>query len=147
MPRAPSPAFPLALLDLNLASIRTREHVTKLAVLRLVAVPLSQCKNERRRAGRYSLHVHGGWEPFSVKRIPCQTQDDVLAYNVGNDVLTATSTNAAPFSKADALDVRRAGRRSNPAPVGYADIDDIFTFRDGVLQYLICDGQGVRARV
>ncbi|KAJ6475394.1 Glucanosyltransferase-domain-containing protein [Mycena sanguinolenta] len=55
------------------------------------------------------------------------------AYNVGNEVLTASDTNAAPFVKAAARDVKAyLTSFSSSAPVGYADIDGASGFRDAV---------------
>ncbi|KAJ7853415.1 1,3-beta-glucanosyltransferase [Mycena leptocephala] len=69
--------------------------------------------------------------------------DNVLAYNVGNEVLTANFTNAAPFLKAAARDVRAYLKSiSSSALIGYADIDGASSFRDGVAQYLSCDPSG-----
>ncbi|KAJ7300929.1 Glucanosyltransferase-domain-containing protein, partial [Mycena albidolilacea] len=84
--------------------------------------------------------------------------DNILAFNVGNEVLTADATNAAPFLKAGAgyqgVFVRRpfsfsnklfTSRRtsiSSSALVGYADIDGASSFRDAVSAYLSCDPSG-----
>ncbi|KAJ7482936.1 1,3-beta-glucanosyltransferase [Mycena galericulata] len=69
--------------------------------------------------------------------------DNVLAYNVGNEVLTANATNAAPFLKAAARDVKAyLASISSSALVGYADIDGASTFRDAVADYLSCDPSG-----
>ncbi|KAJ6474353.1 hypothetical protein C8R45DRAFT_385619 [Mycena sanguinolenta] len=52
---------------------------------------------------------------------------DVLAYNVGNEVLTASPTNAAPFVKAAARNVKAyLASISSSALVGYTDIVDAF---------------------
>ncbi|KAJ7856381.1 hypothetical protein B0H14DRAFT_3448489 [Mycena olivaceomarginata] len=48
--------------------------------------------------------------------------DNLLAFNVGNEVLTADATNAAPFIKAAARDIKATSIGSS-ALVGYADID------------------------
>ncbi|KAJ7431316.1 Glucanosyltransferase-domain-containing protein [Mycena galericulata] len=69
--------------------------------------------------------------------------DNVLAYNVGNEVLTANATNAAPFLEAAARDVKAyLASISSSALVGYADIDGASTFRDAVADYLSCDPPG-----
>ncbi|KAJ7059573.1 glycoside hydrolase family 72 protein, partial [Mycena amicta] len=66
--------------------------------------------------------------------------DNVLAYNVGNEVLTAIATNAAPFIKAAARDTKAyLTSISSSALVGYADIDGAAAFRDAVSDYLSCD--------
>ncbi|KAJ6475473.1 Glucanosyltransferase [Mycena sanguinolenta] len=67
--------------------------------------------------------------------------DNVLAYNVGNEVLTASAPNAAPFIKAAARDVK-AYLVSISSLVGYADIDGASGFREAVAQYLSCDPRG-----
>ncbi|KAJ7617375.1 1,3-beta-glucanosyltransferase [Roridomyces roridus] len=69
--------------------------------------------------------------------------DNVLAYNVGNEVLTSSATNAAPFLKAAARDIKTylASIKSS-ALVGYADIDGASSFRDAVSTYLSCDPTG-----
>ncbi|KAJ6612845.1 Glucanosyltransferase-domain-containing protein [Mycena sp. CBHHK59/15] len=66
--------------------------------------------------------------------------DNVLAYNVGNEVLTADATNAAPFIKAAARDIKAyLTSISSSALVGYAAIDGASNFRDPVANYLSCD--------
>ncbi|KAJ7699558.1 glycoside hydrolase family 72 protein [Mycena rosella] len=69
--------------------------------------------------------------------------DNVLAFNVGNEVLTNGATNAAPFIKAAARDIRAyLTSISSSALIGYADIDGASGFRDGVAEYLSCDPSG-----
>ncbi|KAJ6474359.1 1,3-beta-glucanosyltransferase [Mycena sanguinolenta] len=69
--------------------------------------------------------------------------DNVLAYNVGNEVLTSGATNAAPFIKAAARDIKAyLASIQSSALVGYADIDGAADFRDAVSQYLSCDPSG-----
>ncbi|KAJ6612839.1 glycoside hydrolase family 72 protein [Mycena sp. CBHHK59/15] len=69
--------------------------------------------------------------------------DNVLAYNVGNEVLTAGAINAAPFIKAAARDMKAyLTSISSSALVGYADIDGASNFRDVVADYLSCDPSG-----
>ncbi|KAF8172913.1 glycoside hydrolase family 72 protein [Mycena galopus ATCC 62051] len=66
--------------------------------------------------------------------------DNLLAFNVGNEVLTINATNAAPFIKAAARDIKAyLASIGSSALVGYADIDGISTFRDAVADYLSCD--------
>ncbi|KAF7319200.1 1,3-beta-glucanosyltransferase [Mycena chlorophos] len=66
--------------------------------------------------------------------------DNVLAYNVGNEVLTASATSAAPFIKAAARDIKAyLTKIGSSALVGYADIDGPSAFRDAVAEYLACD--------
>ncbi|KAJ6475373.1 Glucanosyltransferase-domain-containing protein [Mycena sanguinolenta] len=63
--------------------------------------------------------------------------DNVLVYNVGNEVLTASAMNVAPFIKAAARDVKAyLASISSSALVGYADIDDASGFHNAVAQ---CD--------
>ncbi|KAJ7440607.1 1,3-beta-glucanosyltransferase [Mycena latifolia] len=72
--------------------------------------------------------------------------DNVLAYNVGNEVLTASATNAAPMIKAAARDIKAyLTSISSSALVGYADIDGPSAFRDDVAQYLSCDLSGTNS--
>ncbi|KAF7345193.1 1,3-beta-glucanosyltransferase [Mycena sanguinolenta] len=55
--------------------------------------------------------------------------DNVLAYNVGNEVLTNGATNAAPFIKAAARDIKAyLASIGSSALVGYADIDGAAAF-------------------
>ncbi|KAJ7212539.1 1,3-beta-glucanosyltransferase [Mycena pura] len=69
--------------------------------------------------------------------------DNVLAFNVGNEVLTADATNAAPFIKAAARDTKAyLASINSSALVGYADIDGASNFRDAVANYLSCDPSG-----
>ncbi|KAJ7787261.1 glycoside hydrolase family 72 protein [Mycena olivaceomarginata] len=69
--------------------------------------------------------------------------DNILAFNVGNEVLTADATNAAPFLKAAARDIKAyLTSISSSALVGYADIDGASSFRDAVSAYLSCDPSG-----
>ncbi|KAF7325016.1 1,3-beta-glucanosyltransferase [Mycena kentingensis (nom. inval.)] len=66
--------------------------------------------------------------------------DNILAYNVGNEVLTFDATNAAPFLKAAARDTKAyLASIGSSALIGYADIDGASSFRDAVSQYLSCD--------
>ncbi|KAF7289228.1 1,3-beta-glucanosyltransferase [Mycena indigotica] len=69
--------------------------------------------------------------------------DNILAYNVGNEVLTADATNAAPFLKAAARDTKAyLNSIGSSALIGYADIDGASSFRDAVSAYLSCDPSG-----
>ncbi|KAJ7906667.1 hypothetical protein B0H13DRAFT_2662702 [Mycena leptocephala] len=50
--------------------------------------------------------------------------DNLLAFNVGNEVLTTDATNTAPFIKAAARDIKAyLTLIGSSALVGYADID------------------------
>ncbi|KAJ7691031.1 glycoside hydrolase family 72 protein [Mycena rosella] len=69
--------------------------------------------------------------------------DNVLAYNIGNEVLTSNHTQAAPFLKAAARDIKAyLTSISSSALIGYADIDGASAFRDDIAEYLSCDPSG-----
>ncbi|EIW86348.1 glycoside hydrolase family 72 protein [Coniophora puteana RWD-64-598 SS2] len=70
--------------------------------------------------------------------------DNVLAYNVGNEVVTAPNeTSAAPFIKAAARDVKAyLNSKGSSALVGYAAIDGDESWRDPLASYLSCDPSG-----
>ncbi|CAK5281101.1 unnamed protein product [Mycena citricolor] len=69
--------------------------------------------------------------------------DNILAYNIGNEVVTASATAAAPFLKAAARDTKAyLASIGSSALVGYADIDGPSPFRDAVATYLSCDPSG-----
>jgi len=67
--------------------------------------------------------------------------DNVLAYNVGNEVVvSANETGAATFIKAAARDVKAyLNSKSSSALVGYASIDADDTWLDSFANYLSCD--------
>ncbi|KAF7350284.1 1,3-beta-glucanosyltransferase [Mycena venus] len=65
--------------------------------------------------------------------------DNVLAYNVGNEVMTPTATQAAPFLVAAARDIRAyLNSISSSALVGYAAIDGPASFVDNEADFLAC---------
>ncbi|OBZ79073.1 1,3-beta-glucanosyltransferase gel4 [Grifola frondosa] len=70
--------------------------------------------------------------------------DNVLAYNVGNEVvIDPTGTGAAAFIKAAARDVKSYLKSiSSSALVGYAAIDGDSTWVDPLANYLDCDPSG-----
>ncbi|KAJ7139681.1 glycoside hydrolase family 72 protein [Mycena epipterygia] len=69
--------------------------------------------------------------------------DNVLAYNVGNEVMVLASTDPAPFVKAAARDIKAyLTSISSSALVGYAAIDGPADFLDPVANYLSCDPIG-----
>ncbi|KAI0063185.1 glycoside hydrolase family 72 protein [Artomyces pyxidatus] len=70
--------------------------------------------------------------------------DNVLAYNVGNEVVTATNGTAAlAFVKAAARDTKAyLTSKSSPALVGYAAINGDDTFVPPLANYLSCDPTG-----
>ncbi|KAJ7135723.1 Glucanosyltransferase-domain-containing protein [Mycena epipterygia] len=66
--------------------------------------------------------------------------DNVLAYNIGNEVMIPSATQAAPFIVAAARDVRAyLDSISSSALVGYAAIDGGSDFVDAVANYLACN--------
>ncbi|KAJ6484485.1 1,3-beta-glucanosyltransferase [Mycena vitilis] len=66
--------------------------------------------------------------------------DNILAYNVGNEVVTPSASQAAPFIVAAARDVRAyLNFKSSSALVGYAAIDGPATFVTDVASFLACD--------
>jgi len=67
--------------------------------------------------------------------------DNVLAYNVGNEIITAPSeTGAAAIVKAAARDIKAyLSSISSSALVGYASIDGDSNWRDPLANYLGCD--------
>jgi len=67
--------------------------------------------------------------------------DNVLAYNVGNEVVIAPNgTDAAAFVKAAARDIKAyLASKSSSALVGYAAIDGDASWRDPLAEYLSCD--------
>lgn len=66
--------------------------------------------------------------------------DNVLAYNVGNEVVVDNSTQVAPFVKAAARDIKAylKSKKLNPL-VGYAAINGQSDFRMPLANYLSCD--------
>lgn len=73
--------------------------------------------------------------------------DNVLAYNVGNEVvIDANGTAAAAFVKAAARDVRAyLNSKSSTALVAYAAIDAPSTWRLPLASYLSCDVSGTNS--
>ncbi|KAJ7481363.1 Glucanosyltransferase [Mycena galericulata] len=69
--------------------------------------------------------------------------DNVLAYNVGNEVVNETFSTAAPYVKAAARDVRAyLSSISSPALVGYAATDGDVTAISALAEYLSCIPSG-----
>ena len=69
--------------------------------------------------------------------------DNVLAFNVGNEVVTNDTSQAAPFVKAAARDIKAYLRsKDSNALVGYAAIDGADNFRLSLANYLSCDPTG-----
>ncbi|KAH7916492.1 carbohydrate-binding module family 43 protein/Glycoside hydrolase family 72 protein [Hygrophoropsis aurantiaca] len=73
--------------------------------------------------------------------------DNVLAYNVGNEVVIAPNgTYAAAYVKAAARDVKAyLNSKSSSALVGYASIDGDATWLDPLANYLSCDPSGTNS--
>ncbi|EDR08961.1 glycoside hydrolase family 72 protein, partial [Laccaria bicolor S238N-H82] len=67
--------------------------------------------------------------------------DNVLAYNVGNEVVNGSSnTNVAPFVKAAARDIKAyLTAKKSSVLIGYAAIDGADNFRDPLANYFSCD--------
>ncbi|KAF8634418.1 hypothetical protein AX15_000869 [Amanita polypyramis BW_CC] len=66
--------------------------------------------------------------------------DNVLAYNVGNEVVLQDSTQAAPYVKAAARDVKAYLKSKNyNILVGYAAVDGSADWRNVLANYLSCD--------
>ncbi|KAJ6571481.1 1,3-beta-glucanosyltransferase [Mycena capillaripes] len=66
--------------------------------------------------------------------------DNILAYNVGNEVILSTASQAAPFIAAAARDVRAyLNSKSSSSLVGYAAINGPSNFVDDVAAFLACD--------
>ncbi|KAJ7102325.1 1,3-beta-glucanosyltransferase [Mycena belliarum] len=71
---------------------------------------------------------------------------NVLAYNVGNEVLLSDATAPAPFVKAAARDIKAyLTSISSSALVGYAAIDGAADFLQPLSNYLSCDPSGTNA--
>jgi len=69
--------------------------------------------------------------------------DNVLAYNIGNEVVTADSTKAAPFVKAAARDTKAYLKAKGiDSLIGYAAINGASEFRSTLAKYLSCDSDG-----
>ncbi|WVQ72162.1 hypothetical protein IAR50_001707 [Cryptococcus sp. DSM 104548] len=66
--------------------------------------------------------------------------DNILGYNIGNEVVNlASNTNALPFVKAAARDIKAYLKSiGSSAFVGYAAVDGDADFRNGVADYLTC---------
>ncbi|WVQ81620.1 hypothetical protein IAT38_003744 [Cryptococcus sp. DSM 104549] len=71
--------------------------------------------------------------------------DNVLGYNVGNEVInTATNTNAAPYVKAAARDVKAYLKSiGSTALVGYAAVDGDADFRNSLAEYMTCGSEDI----
>ncbi|OXG33135.1 1,3-beta-glucanosyltransferase [Cryptococcus neoformans] len=71
--------------------------------------------------------------------------ENVLGYNVGNEVINlASNTNAAPFVKAAARDIKAYLKSvGSSALVGYAAVDGEPDFRNSLAEYLTCGGDSI----
>ncbi|KII93364.1 carbohydrate-binding module family 43 protein [Plicaturopsis crispa FD-325 SS-3] len=66
--------------------------------------------------------------------------DNVLAFNVGNEVVMQNSTGVAPYIKAAARDIKAyLASKGKSTLVGYADIDGDPNWRGALADYLSCD--------
>ncbi|KAJ7751485.1 1,3-beta-glucanosyltransferase [Mycena maculata] len=66
--------------------------------------------------------------------------DNVLAYNIGNEVILPSATQSAPFIVAAARDIRAyLNSKSSSALVGYAAIDGSSSFVENVADFLACN--------
>ncbi|PBL00945.1 glycoside hydrolase family 72 protein [Armillaria gallica] len=69
--------------------------------------------------------------------------DNVLAYNVGNEVVIANGTAVAPYVKAAARDIKAyLQSKSSSALVGYSSIDGDTSFRLPLANFFSCDPSG-----
>ncbi|KAF7352227.1 1,3-beta-glucanosyltransferase [Mycena venus] len=69
--------------------------------------------------------------------------DNVLAFNVGNEIILPNVTQAAPFIKAAARDIKaHLTSISSSVLVGYTSEDGVASFRDSIADYLSCDPSG-----
>ncbi|KAJ7096582.1 1,3-beta-glucanosyltransferase [Mycena belliarum] len=72
--------------------------------------------------------------------------DNILAYNIGNEVIGPSATQSAPFVMAAARDIRAyLNSISSSALVGYAAIDGPAQFVDNSAHYLACDRSATSA--
>jgi len=72
--------------------------------------------------------------------------DNVLAFNVGNEVVVNNGTAVAPYVKAAARDVKAYLKsKSSSVLVGYTAINGPSSFRDPLANYLSCDLSGGNA--
>ncbi|KAF8155936.1 glycoside hydrolase family 72 protein [Crassisporium funariophilum] len=72
--------------------------------------------------------------------------DNVLAYNIGNEVVLGDSTAVAPYVKAAARDTKAYLKsKSSSILVGYAAINGASTFREPLAKYLTCDPSGANS--
>ncbi|KAF9056443.1 glycoside hydrolase family 72 protein [Panaeolus papilionaceus] len=69
--------------------------------------------------------------------------DNVLAYNVGNEVVIQNTTAVAPFVKAAARDIKAYLKsKKSDALVGYAAINGASNWREPLANFLSCDIDG-----
>ncbi|RXW23863.1 hypothetical protein EST38_g2014 [Candolleomyces aberdarensis] len=69
--------------------------------------------------------------------------DNVLAYNIGNEVVLGDSTQIAPYVKAAARDTKAyLQSKGLTTLVGYAAINGASTFRNTLADYLSCGSEG-----
>lgn len=70
---------------------------------------------------------------------------NILGFNIGNEVVNLVSnTNAAPFVKAAARDIKAYLKSvGSSALVGYAAVDGQADFRNSLAEYLTCGGDSI----
>jgi len=69
--------------------------------------------------------------------------DNVLAYNIGNEVVISSTIDATPFVKAAARDIKSYIKSKKlDALIGYAAINGAESFRNTLADYLSCDSNG-----
>ncbi|ORY25518.1 putative 1,3-beta-glucanosyltransferase [Naematelia encephala] len=75
--------------------------------------------------------------------------DNILAFNVGNEVINLVSnTNAAPYVKAAARDIKAYLKSVNSsALVGYSAVDGDADFRNTLAEYMTCGDDDVRVDI
>ncbi|GFZ51518.1 1,3-beta-glucanosyltransferase gas1 [Saitozyma sp. JCM 24511] len=75
--------------------------------------------------------------------------DNVLAFNIGNEVVNLVSnTNAAPFVKAAARDIKAYLKGvGSKALVGYSAVDGDAAFRNALAEYMTCGDDTVRVDI
>ncbi|WVQ92527.1 hypothetical protein IAS59_006338 [Cryptococcus gattii] len=71
--------------------------------------------------------------------------ENILGFNIGNEVVNLVSnTNAAPFVKAAARDIKAYLKSvGSSALVGYAAVDGEADFRNSLAEYLTCGGDSI----
>ncbi|KAJ7824087.1 hypothetical protein B0H14DRAFT_2824839, partial [Mycena olivaceomarginata] len=146
-PLEPRPAFPFTqkARGLDKGCARDLPQLKKLSVNAIRAYSIDSrlnhdlCMAMLSGAGIYVVCVY-------IKIIDVfSIHDNIPAFHVGHEVLTADATNAAPFLKAVARDIKAyfsVISISSTVLFGYADIDSTSSFCDAVSAYLPGDPSG-----